>query len=53
MQTFTFSASEEKLESKVSIGASWLGGEGGGRGGGGNGPCMIKITSQWEAVELT
>lgn len=25
MQTFTFSASEEKLESKVSSGASWLG----------------------------
>lgn len=25
MQTFTFSASEEKLESKVSSGASWWG----------------------------
>lgn len=48
MQTFTFSASEDKMESQVNDNGA--GGSGEGRG---EGSSIIKITSWWESMELT
>lgn len=46
MQTFTFSASEDNMESKVSCNV-WA------CGGRGQGSSIIKTTPGWEAMELT